>query len=197
MRIFTFILFSVILNLAACQLGFAGLASDPISFGAWSEPTNGLRGRLLFAEGIQLKEGARLGLVYLELQNVSPGESLYVYYAVMKSPLKCELRDSDGKAVKNSLGAGGEGIPRACWLTLPLDSTLRFLTGSSGSAPDYPCLFVVSAWVGGKWAIPATATNDYYLSGTFSSMSPTNETRSQVWEGTLKLPPVRISVKSP
>jgi hypothetical protein len=189
-------LLPIICIFANC-LCFAGPVTEPKSIGEWSEPTNGLRGRLLFAEGIKLQEGARLGWVYLELQNLSAWGAVYVYYdAVRQSPLKCELRDSDGKIVKNSLGAVGEGIPPACWLTLPHDSTLRFLTGGTGSAPDYPSLFVVSAWVGGKWAIPATATNDYYLSGTFSSTSPTNETRPLVWEGTLKLPPVKISVKN-
>src|ERR1022692_4041965 len=42
------------------------------------------------------------------------------------------------------------------------------------------CLSFLHSW-GGKWVIPTTATNDYYLSGTFSSMSPTNETRPRVW----------------
>ena len=189
-------LLSIIFVFVNC-LCFAGPVAEPKFTGEWSEPTNGLRGRLLVAEGAKDKYGVKWGFVYLELQNLSSADTVYVYYAVGKSPLKCELRDSDGKSVKNSLGAAGEGTPPACWLTLPLDSTLRFLTGSSGSAPDYPCLFVVSAWVGGKWAIPDTATNDYYLSGTFSSVSPTNETRPHVWEGTLKLPAVRIPVKKP
>ena len=142
------------------------------------------------------KYGVREGLVYLELQNLSQGDTLYVYYNVRNSPLKCELRDPAGRNMQNFPGPVSDWMPSACWLSLPHDSTLRFPTGNSSFTPNSPCLFVVSAFKGGKWVIPMTATNDYYLSGTFSSMSPTNEIKSRVWEGTLKLPAVKISVKN-
>ena len=91
-------LLSIICVFVNCHC-FAGPVTEPKSIGEWSEPTNGLRGRLLFAEGIKLQEGARLGLVYLELQNLSSEDTLYVYYSVGKLPLKCELRDFDGNTV--------------------------------------------------------------------------------------------------
>jgi hypothetical protein len=143
-----------------------------------------------------MPEGVRFGLVYLELQNLAPGETLYVYYNAGRLPLHCELKDSKGNLVDPSLGAVSQFFPQSCWLALPSDSSLRFRTGSSGSGPDYPCLFIISDFIAGKWAIPFNATNDYYLSGTFSSISPTNDTRPHVWDGTLNLPPVKISMKS-
>jgi hypothetical protein len=197
MRSSTFILLSTLSCLLPFHSCFAGLVSEPIAFGAWSEATNELRGRLLFAEGTPDKYGVRYGLVYLELQNLALGDNVYVYYDAKRSPLKCELHDSAGATVKNSLGSGADWRPSACWLALPNDSTLRFRTGFSGSGPDHPCLFIMSSFEGGKWEIPVTATNDYFLSGTFSTTSPTNEIQPSRWEGTLKLPPVRIPVKSP
>jgi hypothetical protein len=180
-----------------CQLCTAAPVNEPKAIGEWSEPTNGLRGRLIFySNGITDRDGVVKGLVYLELQNLPPGDTLYVYYAVGRMPLKCELRDFSGKSIEESRGAGSDFMPAACWLALPPDSTLRFRTGYSSSAPDFPCLFIISAFIGGKWHVPMTATNDYYLSGTFSSISTTNGTRPRVWEGTLKLPPVRIEAKS-
>ena len=65
-----------IICIFANGLCFAGPVTEPKATGEWSEPTNGLRGRLLFAEGIKLQEGARLSLVYLELQNLSLGDTL-------------------------------------------------------------------------------------------------------------------------
>ena len=85
--------------------------------GDWSEATNGLRGRLLLAERKSEAEGVRWGLVYLELQNLSSGDTLYVYYDVSKTPLKCELRDAAGKIVESSSGPGSEFMPSACWLS--------------------------------------------------------------------------------
>jgi hypothetical protein len=51
---------------------------------------------------------------------------------------------------------------------------------------------------GGDWFIPAGDTNEYFLSGTFSS--PSNEASCldyQVWDGVLQLPKLKISIKKP
>jgi len=177
-------------------LCFAGPVTEPKAIGEWSQPTNGLRGRLLFAEASKAdKYGLLIGEVYLELQNVSAGDTMYVYYVASKSPLHCQLHDFGGKTVESEPSPGSDGRPSPCWLALPYDSTLRFDTRLGPAfAPAHPCLFICVGLEGGAWEIPLTATNDYYLSGTFSSISTTNETRPRVWEGTLKLPPVKISV---
>jgi hypothetical protein len=189
------IFFSTIFIFVNC-LCFAGSVTEPLSIGEWSEPTNGLRGRLLFAERTNNWSLATEGIVYLELQNISPSDTLYVYYNFQNSAPICELHDDAGKMIKNRPDTGSDWLPSSCWLSLPNDSTLRFQTGGSNSEPNHPCLYIISKFFGGKWEIPLTATNDYYLSGTFSSLSTTNGTRPRVWEGTLKLPPVKIPVKS-
>ncbi len=179
------------LLLFTCQLCFADSTSVPNAVGNWSEVTNGLRGRLLLGEDARSDRGMRRGIVYLELQNVAPGETTYVYYAPTKEPLRFELRDAEGKTVRNWI-SGSDGVPSPCWLALPLDSALRFRTGSSAYEPDEPGLFIIAAFMGGKWFIPAGATNDYYLSGTFTVAVPAGETRPTMWQGTLKLPHLKI-----
>ena len=190
-------LLSIICIFVNC-LCFAGPVTEPKSIGGWSEPTNGLRGRLLFAEAPKAdKYGLLIGEVYLELQNVSAGDTMYVYYVASISPLHCQLRDFDGKSVESGPSPGSDGRPSPCWLALPYDSTLRFNTRVGPAfAPAHPCLFFCVGLEGGAWEILLTATNDYFLSGTFTISAPKNETRPRVWEGTLKLPPVRIPVNN-
>jgi hypothetical protein len=53
------------------------------------------------------------------------------------------------------------------------------------------------------WDIAASDTNIYFLSGTFTATQPTNfvpkgfETARTIWNGTLELPKMAISVKKP
>ena len=164
--------------------------------GEWSEPANGLRGRLLFGVGEKLF-GTRMGVTYLELQNVSKGDTMYVYYRAASSPFRCALMDSAGKT-NSSQGAVYDGwIPEACWLALPHDSALRFRVTLGGfGVPQNGGLFVAGC-IPDCWAIPPTATNDYFLSGRLVVATPNGETRPRVWEGTLSLPRVRLPVKSP
>jgi hypothetical protein len=183
------------------QLCLAGPVAEPTVVGEWSEPTNGLRGRLAFGEGA-IQYGVRMGLVFLQLQNVPPGDTIFVYYNVKTSPLKCKLRDSAGKSVNSFPGPGSDWMPDPCWLALPTYSTLSFITGSKSYRPNHPCLFIVTSFVESAWALPISGTNDYYLSGMFTATfpsdaaPPTADKRPRVWAGTLKLPPVKISVAS-
>jgi hypothetical protein len=183
------------------QFCLAGPVTEPNAIGEWSEPTNGLRGRLLFAERVQdkydVQNNCKEGVVYLELQNLSQGETLYVYYDAKKSPLRCELQDSTGNAVKRWGGVYSDSRPYPCWLALPYDSALRFsATILVGTPPNSLVISVGEIGMGGAWKVPLDATNDYFLSGTFNSLSVTNETRPRVWEGILKLPPVKISIEN-
>jgi hypothetical protein len=186
----------ILISLLVGSSCFAGPVTEFKTSGEWSEVTNGLRGRLLFAEGAVLKYGVKMGEVYLELENVSERGTIYVYYAATKSPIQCELSDSEGKNIKGLPGVPSDFMPSACWLALPHDSALRFSTRVGPSiAPGHPCLFICVGLEGGAWEIPLTATNNYYLSGTFTVSAPTNETSPRIWEGTLKLPAVRVPVK--
>ncbi len=176
------------------QFCFAGSASKPITTGEWSETTNGLRGRLLFAEDKKIA-GTRMGVIYLELQNSSLGDTMHVYYDAKMSPFRCKLQDSVGKT-NPTQGADYDGfIPEACWLALPYDSTLRFRVTLGGfGIPQNGGLFIAGC-LEDCWVIPASAQNDYFLTGTLRVTAPKNETRPRVWEGTLKLPPVKIPIK--
>ena len=179
-----------------CRLALAGSTIEPASVGEWSAVANGVRGRLLFGEGEKVA-GTRMGVLYLELQNVSVGDTMYVYYDASKSPFRCQLVDSAGKT-NSSQGAIYDGwIPKACWLALPHDSAVRFRVTLGGfGVPQNGGLFVAGC-IPDCWAIPPTATNDYFLSGRLVVATPNGETRPRVWEGTLSLPRVRLPVKSP
>ena len=188
--------FFVLVSFLLCHVCHAGPASDPTSFGEWSQPTNGLRARLAFAEDTKIY-GTRMGVVYLELQNVSLGDTMYVFYRAASSPFRCELRDSAGKTNETRGFAYDGWIPAACWLSLPHDSVLRFRVTLGGfGVPQNGGIFVAGC-IPDCWTIPTSATNDYFLSGTLTVASPKDETRPRVWEGTLTIPPVRIPVKTP
>jgi hypothetical protein len=48
------------------------------------------------------------------------------------------------------------------------------------------------------WSIPPDATNDYYLSATFSpTTNHPSALKYPLWQGTLNLPKVKISIKKP
>jgi len=59
----------------------------------------------------------------------------------------------------------------------------------------------LSHW--GWWDVHPNPTNEYYLSGTFTAASPTNQlgivtsTNLNDWYGALTLPRVKIPVKKP
>jgi hypothetical protein len=186
-------LMSLFLALAV-QSCLAGSVSEPISFGAWSEATNGLRARLAFAEDPKLF-GTRMGVVYLELQNVSLGDTLHVYYKADQSPFRCELHDASGAPCQPG-GCEYDGMISApCWLALPHDSALRFRVTLGGfGVPQNGGLFIAGG-IPDCWVIPTKATNDYFLSGTLTITAPKDETRPRVWEGALKLPQVKVPVK--
>jgi hypothetical protein len=177
--------------------GFGDVASQPKVMGEWSGVTNGLRGRLVLTEDIKSERGLRKGIVYLELQNVAPGDTMYIYYDPKKDPVHCVLHDADGKAMRETPSAISSWIPSPCWLALPNDSILRFRTGNTSTEPNEPGLFIISAYMRGSWFVQANATNDYYLSGTFTAKLPTNEGRPKTWEGTLSLPKLKVPLKGP
>jgi hypothetical protein len=178
----------------AGHLSGAAVTNEFSAVGEWSGETNGLRGRLLFAERPTSVAGLRDGFLYVELQNVAPGDALQFFYDPRKKPPQFQptLRDADRKEVKPDIGAPPSGFPQPSWLVLPFDSTLRLRTGGSSISPAKPGLFIMAGLLSGRWFISGMVTNDYYLSATFTATIPADETRPRMWEGTLKLPPLRI-----
>src|SRR5215208_1263014 len=94
-----------------------------VAVGGWSEPIDGLRGRLLVYHGRTLGDGkARETLVYVELQNVAETGERWLTFD--PDTLACELLDAAGKAVKPTPVAGGGGRPGKSVVTIPFDSSI-------------------------------------------------------------------------
>jgi hypothetical protein len=196
MRKANFTALTFLLAALIVQPCLAGSVVEPDAVGEWSQPTNNIRGRLLFVEIPHSKDGERTGLVFLELQNLSWSQTAYVYYDALRAPPRCELRDSAGKIVAQA-PSGRDAAPEPCWLTLPAHSTMRFLTGYGPAfGPAGPSL-TFGVGMDQTWVLPVRGTNGYLLSGTFTGTVPKGEARDHSWRGTLRLPAVRIPVQIP
>lgn len=197
------------LLLLVCQSCFAGSAGEPTSFGDWSDSTIGgsglharLKARLVVSETTDVS-GSRTANTYVEFQNTNHMvNTLYVYWGGTNSTLDCELRDSSGKTIPRAYGSYSGVIPDPIWLALPEDSILRFRPALVyWSASNGELIIGAGSYVE-FWRIPRGDTNDYYLSGILtltipSGISPPtlpgNNIQPIPWQGTLKLPPVKIS----
>src|SRR5207237_9840364 len=63
---------ALLVALASCSASLAADEKTVLATGDWSEPVNGLRGRLILAQGRTLGHGKpRESLVYVELENVA------------------------------------------------------------------------------------------------------------------------------
>jgi hypothetical protein len=201
------------LLLLACRCCFAGSAGEPTSFGDWSDSTIGgsglharLEARLVVSETADVS-GSRTASTYVEFQNTNHSVNpLYVYWGGTNSTLDCELKDSSGKAVPRAMGAYNGVSPDPIWLALPGDSILRFRPALVYWSASNGELIIGGGSYVELWRIPRGDTNDYYLSGTLtltipSGISPPtlpgNNIQPIPWQGTLKLPPVKISAKGP
>jgi hypothetical protein len=87
--------------------------------------------------------------------------------------------------------------PNPYHIILPCDSTIRVRADmynlGTGSKPDGLDVFVSD----GQWIIHPNATNDFFLSATLVAPKdrPSPLKYLHVWQGTLKLPKVKIPVK--
>ena len=193
--------------------------TNVIAVGNWSEPVGDsrgykLRGRLLICETPRHRgPGGGCDIaVYLELQECSDcvGATLQVYCnmegdellgpdfkRVEKAGGCWELRDAADNPVAQSPFAYSGAAPGKYWMTLPCDSTVRLratLFGGGRLEDGRLGIALPSQY----WVIPARSTNDYFLSGTFAVSPPTNsidELKFHVWQGTLKLPKIKIPVR--
>jgi len=189
--------------------------SNLLASGDWSEvvsdgPDSALRGRLLVYNGNSL-EGTNYARLYLELQNVSYGiwiDPIEVYFQSGWSNLHLEMRDQLGQPIPEGMqGAFFGPAPKPFWVTLHPEATVRLRADCLQPSSGLSRLDDRHQWTQFKpnglviyrrWIIPPKATNDFYLSATFTPPidhpSPLNY---HVWQGTLKLPKVKIPVKKP
>jgi hypothetical protein len=189
-----------------CGSGLAGGETNVIAASEWSEPVeqhdHSVRGRVIVCEGrspAYAGEGQEV-LVYLELENVtrSWGQPLKLYCDPMGGA-RYELSDANGRRVPPAPTAGSGGAPAAYWITLPYDSSVRLRAnpGGWGTPQNAALALPMRPMAGDYWLIKHGDTNEYFLSATFTVASPKNGASSaedRSWEGTLKMPKVKISV---
>lgn len=176
----------------------------------WSQPVDyfghSIRGRLLIIEGDEPSYGGLKtephSMTFVELQNVSIGASLKLYFDVMG--LNCELVGTNNLPVPltSSRGVHDSRPLSPYWVVLPYNSTIRLFINSGYSSR-------LTVFQNGKpwcyWSINPTNTNVYYLSGTFTIGTATNGTLTVTppemmgthsyadWRGKLNFPKTEIS----
>jgi hypothetical protein len=167
----------------------------PMTVGDWSEAVNGLRGRLIFTEDAKFN-GTRMGVVYLELQNVGDVlNPLDIYYDIDRT-LLCNLLDASNQPVAQVGVVADIFFPLPFWIMLPNDSTLRFRVSVNGyGIPKDGGLSI--GVMSGNWTIPPASHADYFLSASFTVNPSTDKDHIHAWHGILKLPKVKIPVNNP
>jgi hypothetical protein len=163
-------------------------SKEPISHpgvNAWSEPVNGLSGRLL-VEFEHLRPGLRHA-VYLELRNHS-----FAPIAVINQPgIRAELYDSAGNSVGASVFPTSGPIPEPQWAIIPSDAYLSFrIDMQTVGVPTAEHGAVLLALGGKSWGLRPGA----YTLRTAITFSQKDNAPSEQWIGELELPPVEVVV---
>ena len=184
---------ALILLLAVAPSSSAGDEKTVLATGDWSKATNGLRGRLILAQGGTLGDSkARETLLYVELENVDRTASGAVSVHFDPDTLKCELTDGDGKAVPQTPVAGSGGRPGRTWVVIPFDSSIRLRANPFGFGRAEGLLVHLCTT---NWHLKDAA--EYHLSGTLTIAPPDGHGRTDAWKGALKLPPLEVRVPAP
>lgn len=171
----------------ACQFCFAGGDTNVIVVSDWSDPISlrnenlhdqTIRGRLLIVEGMDPAYGGspttNSAMTFVELQNVTPVgyDGIDICFDVMK--LNCKLTDATGSVFIEPVRGpwGGRGPFAPSWVRLPYNSTIRLFVNGGTREP-------LAVYPNGEpwchWSIAASDTNTYFLSGTLSLSTHTNQ----------------------
>jgi hypothetical protein len=200
----TLALFLLFACLPCC---FGQTGTNLLAAGDWSETVKdrggeALRGRLLVYDG-STEPVTNHARVYLELQNVlqgAYGEPIEVYFAQGGADaLHFEMRDQLDHPIDTEPAlALIEAAPKRFWVTLPRESTVRLRADApTERLTKREGLEIVD----GRqicWTIPPSATNDFFLSATFTpSKDDPSPLNYHVWQGTLKLPKLKIPARKP
>ena len=160
--------------------------------GAWSKPVNGVQGRLIVSDDPPVND-TKMVAVYLELRNVSDfANPIWIYYDP-SHVFQCQLLDATGKPVERALSIADIWQPPPFWLALPHDSSLRFRISVSGYGIPHNAGTSIQMDCG-NWLIKTDDQSEYALEVTFASTKPQKDApERRAWEGTLKLPKVKVS----
>ena len=101
------------------------------------------------------------------------------------------MRDAKGDPVPQTPAGGSGGVPGPGWYPLPYDATLRLRVNPYGYGRAGGLLLV---FIENNWMIPAGSRQEYFLSGTLKLDPDDASDRRAAWRGTVKLPPVRLSL---
>ena len=178
---------SLTLLFVASPLAQAADEKTTLAVGDWSEPANGVRGRLVLARWRTLGDSKiRESLVYIELENVSDTRGVSVPFD--PDALKCELTGADGKAVLATPTPGSGGRPGKTLVSLPYDSSARLRANpyGFGRADGFLVPLNNTAW-------HTKDGEEYVLSGTLTVAAPAGQPGA--WAGELKMK-VTLSPKS-
>jgi len=195
---------ALFLFLACLQHCLGQTDTNVLATGDWSEivldnRSNCLRGRLLVYND-ERQEATRQARVYLELQHLpsTRGSSLPldVYFGIFDetNTLHFEMRDEHDRPIPRDLISIDGIMPAPYHVIIPCDSTIRLRADlySIGLGSYRDGLGILA---GGFWFIPPNATNEYFLSATFTAKDhPVPFENHDFWQGTLHLPKVKIPV---
>jgi hypothetical protein len=181
-----------------CHWCFSGPPdAGVVVVGEWSEPVKDgdghtLRGRLVVCDD-RPANASNHARVYLELEHGGSALPTEVYHDIESTALNVEVRDEHDQLVPQKRVAVRRPSLPPCWVTLPCDSTVRLRSDlyavSLTPNPD-GLLFMLGS---GTWIIPTNAAGDFYLSGTFTPRADhPSALKYHIWQGTLKLPKVKI-----
>ncbi len=167
--------------------------------GAWSDITNGLRGRLeIVADPNKFNSGQnRFAQVFLEIENPSTTNQALEIPFRLTPPISAKIIGADGGPLPNVTGGrGSEQYGRQPWVIQP-GSSEKFDLNRRGSSFSSSKPGLLIALRGGDtlfsncWVVPYDASEDYFLSAVLSVPASTNAPANN-WFGEMKLPPVKI-----
>src|SRR5262245_51394509 len=181
--------------------------TNAVALGPWSEPVANyygaaIRGRLAIYEHKHHRGPSGVDTaLYLELEEHSNfvGASPQVYFHIAQdggtNGLHCQLTDQAGRIIPDSGFAFGGGAPISQWIEIPCDGGVRLRVSVFGGGRLEDGGLAIWSFGPGSWTIKPNDTNTYFLSGVFTVNPPTNYVPKDsrwVWQGTLKLPKMRI-----
>jgi len=174
-------------------LAFACLLAAQIKaeeVGAWSEPVDGVQGRLIAKEAEDAFIETQIVSVYLELRNMTNhAEPVELYFDPYR--LSIQMVDSTDTLISKPMLADMSIFEqRPFWLVLPFDSSIRFNVSVSGYGIPKEAGTAIGV-TGGLLLVGRNVEEERFLKATFVS-EPGKKTSVGKWRGTIKLPKVLI-----